>query len=78
MPPRKETTMATIAKHVDNYAKYVALAGEALDDLKTDDSQHNWRSYDRQYDRLQASAQVLIDLGIDVKGYLGFPDPHTL
>lgn len=70
--------MATIAKHVDNYAKYVALAGEALDDLKTDDSQQNWRSYDRQYDRLQASAQVLIDLGIDVKGYLGFPDPHTL
>ena len=70
--------MATIAKHVDNYAKYVALAGEALDDLKTDDSQVNWRSYDRQYDRLQVAAQVLIDLGIEVKGHYGFPDPHTV
>jgi len=70
--------MTTIATHVDNYAKYVALAGEALDDLKTDNSQVNWRSYDRLYDRLQASAQVLIDLGIDVDRYLGFPDPHTL
>lgn len=70
--------MATIAKHVDNYAKYVALTGEALDDLKTDNTQVNWRSYDRLYDRLQASAQVLIDLGIDVDKYLRFPDPHTL
>lgn len=70
--------MATIAKHVDNYAKYVALVGEALDDLKTEGTQQNWRSYDRQYDRLHVAAQVLIDLGIDVKGYLGFPDPHTL
>ena len=70
--------MATIAKHVDNYAKYVALANEALDDLKIDNSQANWRSYDRLYDRLHASAQVLIDLGIDVDKYLGFPDPHTL
>ena len=70
--------MATIAKHVDNYAKYVALTGEALDDLKQESTQANLRIYNVRYDRLQVVAQVLIDLGIEVKGHYGFPDPHTV
>lgn len=70
--------MTTLAKHIDNYSKYCSQAMAHCLDYYKDKSDINWRYYDRAYDRMKASAQVLEDLGIEVTGHLEYKDPHTL
>ena len=69
--------MATIAKHVDNYAKFQAEAMYSYLEYLRDKTEINFRYYDRAYDRMMAAARVLLDLGIEVTNHLDFKEPHT-
>lgn len=70
--------MITIAKRVDQYAKRLALTGEAYMDYLEGRTEAQLAFYEHRRERLELFAQTLIDLGIEVREYRKFPERHTL